>query len=75
MHDTDAAFICHLKSSRPWQQKEKSSYLSWFHRRIVDSDEVSRNTVTPPQLPRDTPIPEKEDRETDVKINSVHTFW
>lgn len=34
-----------------------SSYLSWFHRGVADSDEVSRDPVAPPQLPRNTPVP------------------
>lgn len=51
-----------------------SSYLSWFHRGIVDSDEVSRDTVTPPQLPGDTPVPEGKRDGSNLKQDSLHTW-
>lgn len=37
--------------------KVTSSYLSGLDGAVADSDEVSRDTVTPPKLARDAPVP------------------
>lgn len=50
-------------------------HLSWFHRGIVDGDKVSWDTVTPPQLSRDAPIPAETTEEPTLSIYTyIYTY-